>query len=110
MSAPVPPSVPLAASLVAAAILPARLAVAFTRTTLALGRLSSEEGPVLGRGGYAERLAALRDLTAPDRPLGRALAEGGPVDRVLAPEGPVERLLVRGGAGAAGCPCSPRPG
>lgn len=104
--------------------LPARLTVAATRTTLALGDLVAPEGPVrrqdgyadrvmlvIGPGGWVERLAAaltdpdgvmklLRTIAAavdPDRPLGRALAPGGTVDRLLDAEGPLHRLLAEGG-------------
>ena len=88
----------LADTAVAAATYPLRLAVAASRTVLALGRLSSEDGPVLRPGGYAERLAVLRDLLGPDRPLGQALAEGGALDRLFTGDGPVARLAGRGGA------------
>ena len=83
---------------VAAATYPVRLGMAFSRTTLQLGRLVAPDGPMLRPGGYAERMAALRDLTAPERPLGKAIAEGGTLDRLLASEGPVARLLGREGA------------
>ncbi len=108
-----------------AAALPVRLAVAGTRTTLQLGRLSAPDGPLRRPGGYAElllrvigeggyfqqvtelltaedgpmRLAAtIADLTAPDRPLGRMLMRDGVLDRLLAEDGPLERLLAEGGA------------
>lgn len=90
--------VTLAATLLAVATYPVRLAAAASRTILHLGHLFSSEGPVMRPGGYAERLAALHDLTAPDRPLGQALAHGGAVDRLVGPDGPVERLLAPGGA------------
>ena len=88
----------LAQTLIAGATLPVRLGVAFTRTTLELGRLSSPDGPILRPGGYGERFAVLRELTSPDRPLGKALAPGGAVDRLLAVDGPLARLTVAGGA------------
>lgn len=108
-----------------AALLPARLSLAATRTTLQVGRLAAPEGPlrrpggyaelllrVIGEGGYVEqladllldedgpmRLAALAgELTASDRPLGRMLARGGVLDRLLADDGPVARLIAAGGA------------
>jgi len=84
-------------TVVAAVSLPARLAVAFTRTTLELGRLSSPEGPVLRPGGYGERLAVLRELMSPERPVGRALAEGGALDRLTSGDGPFARLTSAGG-------------
>ncbi|MCL8027536.1 hypothetical protein [Nocardioides bruguierae] len=107
------------------ALLPWRLTLAATRTTLALGELASPDGPVrrpggyrdqlekiVGPGGQADRLMALLDdpdgpirlattvaeLIAPDRPLGRMLARDGVLDRLLADGGPVERLLTDGGA------------
>src|SRR5262245_28421426 len=88
----------LARTLVDTATLPLRLGVAFTRTTLQLGRLTAPDGPVLRPGGYAERLDVLRELTSPDRPLGRLLTEGGPVDQLLAEDGVVVRLLSDDGA------------
>jgi hypothetical protein len=89
---------PLARTIVAGATLPLRLGVAFTRTTLELGRLSAPDGPMLRPGGYGERLAVLRELTSPDRPFGKALAPGGAVDRLLAADGPFARLTAAGGA------------
>lgn len=89
---------PLAQTVFATATLPVRLGVAFTRTTLELGRLSSPDGPILRPGGYGERFALLRELTSPDRPLGQALAKGGAVDRLLAVDGPLARLMAGGGA------------
>ena len=88
----------LTQTLIATATLPVRLGVAFTRTTLELGRLSSPDGPILRPGGYGERFAVLRELTSPDRPLGKALAKGGAVDRLLAVDGPLQRLVAEGGA------------
>jgi hypothetical protein len=81
-----------------AVTLSARRAIAFTRTTLELGRLSSADGPILRPGDYGERFAVLRELTSPDRPLGKALAKGGAVDRLLAFDGPLARLTTTGGA------------
>jgi hypothetical protein len=89
---------PFAQSAVAVATLPLRMGVAFTRTTLELGRLSSPDGPILRPGGYGERFAVLRELTSPSRPLGQALAKGGAVDRLLAVDGPLSRLTMAGGA------------
>ena len=88
----------LAQTVFATATLPVRLGVAFTRTTLELGRLSAPDGPILRPGGYGERFAVLRELTSPDRPLGQALAKGGAVDRMLAVDGPLARLTQAGGA------------
>jgi hypothetical protein len=88
---------PLVQTLIAGATLPARMGLAFTRTTLELGRLSSPDGPILRAGGYGERLDVLRDLTSPSRPLGKALAPGGAVDRLLAVDGPLARLTQAGG-------------
>jgi hypothetical protein len=105
--------------------LPARLTVAATSTTLALGRLVAPDGPVrrpdgyadrvmllIGEGGAVERIdRALSDprgpmhlvntvaaVLDPRRPLGRALAPGGTVDRLLAADGPLHRVLSPGGA------------
>lgn len=107
------------------AVLPARLAIAATRATLALGSLASPVGPirrpggyadlllrVIGENGYAEQLtellrdeegpmrlaATINELTAPDRPLGRLLARDGTLDRLLDERGPLMRLLSSKGA------------
>jgi hypothetical protein len=109
---------------VTAALLPWRLTVAATQTTLQLGTLVSPDGPirrsggyadlvlrVIGERGYAEQLVELltdedgpmrlatvvNELTAPDRPLGRMLSRDGVLDRLLAPDGPLTRLLARDG-------------
>jgi hypothetical protein len=42
---------------------------------------------LIGRGS-ADRLAAIRELMSPDRPMGQALAEGGTLDRLFAGDGP----------------------
>ena len=115
---------PPAAFALDAALLPWRLAVAATQTTLQLGTLVAPEGPirrpggyadlvlrVIGEHGYAEQLvdlltdedgpmrlaAVVNELTAPDRPLGRMLARDGVLDRLLADDGPLTRLVVRDG-------------
>lgn len=115
----------LGATLAEAATLPWRLAVAATRATLAVGHLSSPDGPIRRPGGYAElllevigergylsrlmelvrddggpmRLAnTLTELIAPDRPLGRLLARDGVLDGLMADDGPLVRLLSRDGA------------
>ncbi|MBJ8347941.1 hypothetical protein [Antrihabitans sp. YC2-6] len=83
------------------ATFPVRALVAFGEASIGVAKLVSPEGPV--------RLAGkLSDLTAEDRPLGKALAPGGVVDRVLeedgvvarltAPGGPLDRLMEPGGA------------
>ncbi|MEO6470984.1 MAG: hypothetical protein ABIR57_04000, partial [Aeromicrobium sp.] len=104
--------------------LPIRITVAATQTTLALGTLASPKGPLLREGGYAARIAlligedglleqtaklladdrgplglasTLADITAEDRPIGRALARDGLVDRMAAENGPIVRLLEAGG-------------
>lgn len=104
--------------------LPARLGVAAGQATLALGRLAAPDGVVRRPGGYAERImlvigedglveraaralsdprgpmalfAALAAATAPDRPLGRAIAADGAVDRLLHEDGPLARLLAEDG-------------
>ena len=116
---------PLPPALREAALLPWRVGVAATRTTLALGVLASPEGPlrrpggyadlllrVIGERGYAQQLTdlltdeqgpmrlagAVNELVAPDRPLGRMLARDGVVDRLLVEGGPVDRLLAPGGS------------
>ena len=108
-----------------AALLPWRLTVAATQTTLQLGALVAPDGPirrpggyadlvlrVIGEHGYAEQLVDLltdedgpmrlatvvNELTAPDRPLGRMLSRDGVLDRLLAEDGPLTRLLGEGGA------------
>lgn len=115
----------LAETLVEAASLPWRLAVAATRATLAVGQLAAPDGPIRRPGGYAElvlqvigergylarlmelvrddggpmRLATiLTELVAPDRPLGRLLARDGVLDGLMADDGPLLRLLARDGA------------
>ncbi len=70
----------LATTLVGAATLPARLAVAFTRTTLERDRLSSPDG-----------------LTAPGGVLDKVLAPDGLADRMLTEDGFVEKLIAEGG-------------
>lgn len=90
--------VTLADTVLAAATYPVRLAVAVNRTIFALAELSSQDGPVLRQGGYGDRLAAVRELTSPDRPMGQALAEGGTLDRLFSGDGPLARLAGRGGA------------
>ncbi|MBM7510142.1 hypothetical protein JOE61_003956 [Nocardioides salarius] len=116
---------PLPPALREAALLPWRVSVAATRTTLALGVLASPDGPlrrpggyadlllrVIGERGYAQQLTdlltdehgpmrlagAVNELMAPDRPLGRMLARDGVVDRLLVEGGPVDRLLAPGGS------------
>lgn len=106
------------------ALLPVRVTVAATQATLALGQLASPQGPILRDGGYGTRLAqifgenglleqvgriladergpiglanTLADLTADDRPLGKALARDGLLDRMADEEGPFVRLLEAGG-------------
>ncbi|MEP7090843.1 MAG: hypothetical protein ABI776_12135 [Nocardioidaceae bacterium] len=105
--------------------LPVRLTVAAAETTLALGHLVTADGPVRRKDGYADRvmivigrgglvdrvthvledprgpmglLGVIAAVLAQDRPLGRALAEGGTLDRLLAPDGPLQRMLGEGGA------------
>jgi hypothetical protein len=104
--------------------LPVRLTAAAIDTTLALGELVAEDGPVRRRDGYADRLMlmigkdglverlarALADPHGPmhlvntvtallddRRPVGRALAPGGTLDRMLAADGPLFRMLDEGG-------------
>ena len=106
------------------ALLPVRVTVAATRATLGLGQLASPDGPILREGGYANRLGALigegglldqvskiladergpvslantlADLTAEDRPIGKALARDGLLDRMADEDGPFVRLLEAGG-------------
>lgn len=106
------------------ALLPLRVSVAATQATLGLGQLASPNGPILREGGYASRLAllfaegglldqvsriladdrgpiglanTLADLTADDRPIGKALARDGLLDRMADEEGPFVRLLEAGG-------------
>lgn len=107
-----------------AALLPFRLSAAATRATLGVGQLASPNGPLLRPGGYNERLRVvlaeggladrlgrilddergpialantIADLTAADRPLGKALARGGLLDRMADEKGPFFRLLTTGG-------------
>ncbi len=63
----------LVTTVVDVATLPVRLGLAFTRTTLQLGRLTAPDGPVLRPGGYADRLAALE----------RLFEEGGTLDQLV---------------------------
>lgn len=80
----------LVTTLVAAATYPARLAMAVSRLLLQLGHLSSPEGPILRRGGYAERLAALPDL------LDRMVEDDGYVEKLLGPGGTLDQLVSLG--------------
>ena len=104
--------------------LPFRLTSAAVETTLALGRLVDEEGPIRRRDGYADRAMLIigpgglvdrltRVLTDPrrpmsvvntvtalldqDRPVGRALARDGALDQVTRPGGVLDRLLAEDG-------------
>lgn len=106
------------------ALLPVRVTVAATQATLGLGQLASPQGPILREGGYGARLAqifaegglleqlgrilgdergpiglanTLADLTADDRPIGKALARDGLLDRMADENGPFVRLLEAGG-------------
>ena len=106
------------------AFLPLRVTVAATQTTLALGHFVSPQGPLLREGGYAAQLSkiiaddgllnqlnrlledehgpiglayTLAELTAEDRPIGKALARDGLLDRMASEEGPFIRLLEAGG-------------
>ncbi len=108
-----------------AATLPLRIAVAATRSILAIGTLAAPDGPIRRPGGYAELIlqvigergylaqlmelvrdeggamrlvATLTDLTAADRPLGRLLARDGVLDGLMEDDGPLLRLLARDGA------------
>lgn len=105
-------------------LLPVRVTVAATQATLALGHLASPNGPILREGGYATRFAlifaegglldqlgkiladergpiglanTLADLTADDRPIGKAMARDGLLDRALVDDGPLYRVLAPGG-------------
>ena len=105
-----------------------------TQVTLALGQLASPNGPILRDGGYANRLGALfgenglldqlstlladergpvglantlADLTAEDRPIGKALARDGLLDRMADEDGPFVRLLETGRAARAGLTAGP---
>lgn len=106
------------------ALLPVRVTVAATQTTLALGHFVSPQGPLLREGGYATQISkiiaddgllnrlnrlledehgpiglayTLAELTAEDRPIGKALARDGLLDRMASEEGPFIRLLEAGG-------------
>jgi len=82
--------VSLVTTAVAAATYPVRVALAVSRLLLQLGHLASPEGPVLRRGGYAERLAALPDL------LDRMVDEDGYVEKLLGPGGTLDQLVSLG--------------
>ena len=111
-------------NLVGLATLPLRVTISATRTTLALGQLASPDGPILREGGYGSRIAVLigedglleqlarlladergvialgnlvAEITAEDRPIGKALARDGLVDRMASEDGPFVRLLEAGG-------------
>ncbi len=106
-------------------LLPVRVTVAATQATLGLGQLASPNGPILREGGYGTRLGqmigegglldqvgriladergpiglanTLADLTADDRPIGKALARDGLLDRMADEDGPIVRLLEAGGS------------
>ncbi len=106
------------------AVLPLRVTVAATQTTLALGYFVSPQGPLLREGGYAAQISRLlledglldrineilddengpvslayllTELVAEDRPIGKALARDGLVDRMASEEGPLIRLLEADG-------------
>lgn len=105
--------------------LPVRLTVAATEATLGMGQLFAAEGPIRRKGGYVDQIAALvgpggladqlnklladpngpvallqrlAAVTADDRPLGKALAQGGALDRILADDGVAHRLTEPGSA------------
>ncbi|RYY43017.1 MAG: ABC transporter [Actinomycetales bacterium] len=111
-------------NLVGLATLPLRVTISATRTTLALGQLAAPDGPILREGGYGTRIAVLigedglleqlaklladergiialgnlvADITAEDRPVGKALQRDGLVDRMASEEGPFVRLLEADG-------------
>jgi hypothetical protein len=85
--------------IVGAVTLPWRVGVAFTQTTLQLGRLVAADGPLLRTGGYADQLGRLVErLIADDGALERLLAPGGALDQLVAREGALDRLLAPGGA------------
>ena len=72
-----------AQAVVAAATYPARMALAVSRLLLQLGHLSSPEGPILRRGGYAERLE-------------RVLENDGHLENLLGPGGTLDQLVALG--------------
>ncbi|KQQ41494.1 MULTISPECIES: hypothetical protein [unclassified Nocardioides] len=107
-----------------AAMLPVRVGVAATQTTLQLGRLAAPDGPVrrpggyadlvlrvIGEHGYAQQLVELltdedgpmrlartvNELMEPGRPVARLLERDGLLDRLLADEGPLARLTAADG-------------
>ncbi len=111
-------------NLIGLATLPVRVTLAATRTTLVLGHLASPDGPILREGGYGSRVAALigedglleqlarlladergvialgtllADITAEDRPIGKALQRDGLIDRMASEDGPFVRLVEAGG-------------
>lgn len=70
---------------------PFRVAVAFGEASIGVAKLVDPQGPTR----FANQVS---DLTAEDRPLGKALAPGGIVDRVLEEDGVLARLTAPGGA------------
>lgn len=105
--------------------LPYRLAASSTQVVFGLAALVSPDGPVRRPGGVADQaarligddgltqrlnvvladpegharlIALLADLTAAERPLGRALSQGGTLDRLLEDDGPLQRLTQHDGA------------
>jgi len=77
-------------NLVSLATFPARVAIAFGEASLGVARLVAPDGPV-------RLLYQAAAVTSEDRPLGKAMAEGGVVDRVLDENGVVSRLTEVGG-------------
>lgn len=93
--------------------LPVRLSSAAIDTTLTLGRLVSQDGPVrrpqgyaermmavIGEGGLLERIAAVvTDPVGPRRlvdTVADGLEPGGSLDRLLAPGGTLDQLVALG--------------
>ena len=73
-----------------AALFPARVAVAFGQASIGVAQLVAPDGP-------ARLLYLLSSITAPDRPIGKAVQPGGIVDRILDDNGVLARLSEPGG-------------
>ncbi|WP_278314836.1 hypothetical protein [Lolliginicoccus levis] len=110
--------------LVDVALLPVRASIVGVRVTVMASQWVRPDGPlrrenglidmadvIVGKNGVAEQvmtllsnpygpvalLRAITSATSPERPLGKAIQDGGIVDSALAPDGMVDRVFQSGG-------------
>ncbi|MBD8505551.1 hypothetical protein HT102_03475 [Hoyosella sp. G463] len=110
--------------LVDVALLPVRASIVGVRVTVMASQWVRPDGPlrrenglidmadvIVGKNGVAEQvmtllsnpygpvalLRAITSATSPERPLGKAIQDGGFVDSALAPDGMVDRVFQSGG-------------